>query len=313
MYKSKNLHICLLCALLTIFGELLRLKVKSLIERNSTLMKKYITDFKVLSNEVLTDRLFMLRLTPADGSPIAACKAGQFAELRVDGEPKVFLRRPISIHRIDAEKNELWLLIQRAGNGTNQLANLRAGDLLNIVYPLGNGFTLEPTQGRFLLIGGGVGVAPLLETGFALKQQGAQVTYLLGARSCADLVNVAQYKLAGEVYATTEDGSIVPGLEGNDAEGRPYCQKGFATQHTVLKEGSFDAIRVCGPGPMMKAVAKVVGQWQQNEAPQFCEVSLENKMACGLGVCLCCVEDTKEGHKCVCSEGPVFDIKDLKW
>ena len=276
-------------------------------------MKKYITDFKVQSNERLTDRLFMLRLTPADGSPIAECKAGQFAELRVDGEPKVFLRRPISIHRIDREKNELWLLIQRAGNGTNQLATLQEGDLLNIVYPLGNGFTLQPETGRYLLIGGGVGVAPLLETGFALQQQGALVTYLLGARSCADLVSVAQYKNAGNVYATTEDGSIVPGLEGEDAEGRPYCQKGFATQHTILQEGAFDAIRVCGPGPMMKAVAKVVGAWKQNEQPKFCEVSLENKMACGLGVCLCCVEDTKDGHKCVCSDGPVFDIKDLKW
>ena len=196
-------------------------------------MKKYITDFKVQSNERLTDRLFMLKLTPADGSPIAECKAGQFAELRVDGEPKVFLRRPISIHRIDKEKNELWLLIQRAGSGTNQLANLNNGDLLNIVYPLGNGFTLEPEKKNFLLIGGGVGVAPLLETGFALQQQGAQVTYLLGARSCADLISVAQYKNAGCVYATTEDGSIVPGLEGCDAEGRPYCQKGFATQHTI--------------------------------------------------------------------------------
>ncbi len=276
-------------------------------------MKKYITDFKVQSNESLTDRLFMLRLTPADGSLIAECKAGQFAELRVDDEPKIFLRRPISIHRIDREKNELWLLIQRAGNGTNQLSTLREGDVLNIVYPLGNGFTFQPETGRYLLIGGGVGVAPLLETGFALQQQGAQVTYLLGARSCADLISVAQYKNAGCVYATTEDGSIVPGLEGEDAAGRPYCQKGFATQHSVLQEGDFDAIRVCGPGPMMKAVAKVVGAWKQNEQPNFCEVSLENKMACGLGVCLCCVEDTKEGHKCVCSDGPVFDIKDLKW
>ena len=81
----------------------------------------------------------------------------------------------------------------------------------------------------------------------------------------------------------------------------------------ILKEGSFDAIRVCGPGPMMKAVARLVSSWKQNERPHFCEVSLENKMACGLGVCLCCVEDTKDGHKCVCSDGPVFDIKDLKW
>ena len=281
-------------------------------------MKKYITDFKVVSNETLNSRLFLLRLTPADGSAVAECRPGQFAELRVDGEPKVFLRRPISIHRIDCEKNELWLLIQKAGNGTNHLSELRAGELLNIVYPLGNGFSaVESAQAgqkpRVLLVGGGVGVAPLLETGHVFKSQGMEVTYLLGARCCTDLVSVAQYQEAGQVYVTTEDGSVVAGLEGCDAEGNAYCQKGFATQHTILREGAFDAIRVCGPGPMMKAVAKLVSSWKQNEEPRFCEVSLENKMACGLGVCLCCVEDTKEGHKCVCSEGPVFDVKELKW
>lgn len=278
-------------------------------------MKKNITDFKVVTNEALSDRLFMLRLTPADGTPVAECKPGQFAELRVDGEPRVFLRRPISIHRIDRTNNELWLLIQKAGNGTNQLSRLRACDILNIVYPLGNGFSpvASELKPRVLLIGGGVGVAPLLETGYTFKEQGAEVTFLLGARSCTDLVSVAQYREAGKLYVTTEDGTVVPGLEGCDAEGNAWCQKGFATQHTILSEGRFDGIRVCGPGPMMKAVAKVVSQWKQNEAPHFCEVSLENKMACGLGVCLCCVEDTREGHKCVCSEGPVFDIKDLKW
>lgn len=280
-------------------------------------MKKYITDFKIVSNETLSSRLFLLRLTPVDGSQIAECKPGQFVEVRVDGEPKVFLRRPISIHRIDREHNELWLLIQKAGNGTNHLSELRACDNINIVYPLGNGFSPVPAvEGRrasVLLVGGGVGVAPLLETGYAFKEQGVDVTFLLGTRSCSDLVSVAQYCQAGELYVTTEDGSVVAGLDGQDEAGRAYCQKGFATQHSILQEGFFDGIRVCGPGPMMKAVAKVVNEWKQNETPHFCEVSLENKMACGLGVCLCCVEDTKDGHKCVCSEGPVFDIKDLKW
>lgn len=282
-------------------------------------MKKYITDFRVVANEALSSRLYLLRLTPADGSTVTECRPGQFAELRVDGEPSVFLRRPISIHRIDRQSNELWLLIQKAGRGTNRMAELRACDRLNIVYPLGNGFSdVEAPAGagrkaRVLLTGGGVGVAPLLETGHYFRSQGVEVVYLLGARSCTDLVSVAQYREVGEVYVTTEDGSVVPGLEGCDAQGVPYCQKGFATQHTVLQEGAFDGIRVCGPGPMMKAVARVVSGWKQNAGPRFCEVSLENKMACGLGVCLCCVEDTKEGHKCVCSEGPVFDVKELKW
>ena len=282
--------------------------IKENVETDAILskMKKQITDFKVLSNERLTDRLFVLRLTPADGSRIAECRPGQFVEVRVDDEPHVFLRRPISIHRIDRANNEMWLLIQRAGNGTNRLGSLRACDTLNIVYPLGNGFTLgegEADRGkRYLLIGGGVGVAPLLETGCVLKERGAQVTFLLGGRSCADLAQVAHFRQVGDVCITAEDGSTIDGLD---------CQPGFVTQHSVLREGAFDAIRVCGPGPMMKAVARMVSQCQQNEAPHYCEVSLENKMACGLGVCLCCVENTKDGHRCVCSDGPVFDIKDL--
>lgn len=272
-------------------------------------MKKYITDFTVKSNETISERLFMLRLTPADGSEIAACRAGQFAELRVDGEPSVFLRRPISIHRIDRETNELWLLIQRAGKGTNKLAEAKANDIINIVYPLGNGFGLPEgpdAKGHYLLIGGGVGVAPLLETGHQLKALGCEVSFLLGGRSCTDIAQVAQFKQLGKVYITTEDGSTIEGCD---------CERGFVTQHSAMKalQGQLAGIRVCGPGPMMKAVARLVSEWADNEKPHYCEVSLENKMACGLGVCLCCVEDTKEGHKCVCSEGPVFDIKELKW
>lgn len=264
-------------------------------------MKKYITDFKVVSCENLTKRMFLMELTPADGSIMGECLAGQFVEVRVDGEPQAFLRRAISIHRVDRKRNVLKLLIQRAGAGTERLAKTRVGEIVNIIYPLGNGFSFLPEAKRYLLVGGGVGIAPLLEMGCRLREMGCEVCYLLGVRSSADLPLALRlpFEESGRLLVTTEDGS----------EG----VKGFVTQHPELIEGRFDAIRVCGPGPMMKAVASLVSQWQQNERSGFCEVSLENKMACGIGVCLCCVEDTKEGHKCVCSEGPVFDIKDLKW
>lgn len=265
-------------------------------------MKKNMTDFRVVDNIRLTERLFVLKLTPQDGTPIQETAPGQFVELRVDNEPKVFLRRPISIHRVLKKENQLWLLVQKVGNGTNKLAELKANDTLNIVYPLGNGYTL--VRGHVLLIGGGVGIAPLLETGAALRESGARVTYLLGARSATDLVELDLYREIGEVLVTTEDGSTIEGLD---------CQKGFVTNHTKMESGVYDAIRVCGPGPMMKAVAKKVADWSEMSTPHYCEVSLENKMACGLGVCLCCVENTKDGHKCVCSEGPVFDVNDLKW
>ena len=266
-------------------------------------MKKYISDFKVVENSRLTERLFLLKLTPADGSVIPSMQAGQFVEVRVDEEPKVFLRKPISVHRVDREKNELWLLVQIAGNGTKKLSTLTSADTLNLVYPLGNGFTLS--KGQVLLIGGGVGIAPLLETGAALKAVGSDVSFLLGARTATDLVQLDYYRALGNVYVTTEDGSRIVGLD---------CQKGFVTNHAILQSGKFDALKICGPMPMMKSVASVIKDWaEMQDKERFCEVSLENKMACGLGVCLCCVEDTKEGHKCVCSEGPVFDVKDLKW
>lgn len=266
-------------------------------------MKKFMTDFKVVENINLSQRIFILKLTPADGSPIAETKPGQFVEVRVDGEPKVFLRRPISIHCVDADTNQLWLLIQRAGNGTNHLSNAKIGDIINIIYPLGNGFTIDG-KGSYLLIGGGVGIAPLLQLGRVLKETGSEVTFLLGGRTASDLVQLDEFCKVGTILITTEDGSTIDGID---------CQKGFVTQHTGLKSGLFDNIRVCGPGPMMKSVAKTVADWEENKKERFCEVSLENKMACGLGVCLCCVENTKDGHKCVCSEGPVFDIKDLNW
>ncbi len=267
-------------------------------------MKK-IEEYRVTANLTLNDRLYLLRLTPADPSvKIEKCEPGQFVEIRVDNDPSVFLRRPISIHRVDYEANTMELLIQKAGRGTNRLATLKEGDSLNMVYPLGTGFKLDAHKNSYLLVGGGVGIAPLLELGVALSEMQKKVTFLLGGRSAKDLVRLEEYASFGTVLITTEDGSTIPGYN---------CQKGFVTQHTAFREGDFDAIRVCGPSPMMKAVYAKVKDWAMTAEPGFCEVSLENKMACGLGVCLCCVEDTKEGNLCVCKEGPVFDVNRLKW
>ena len=269
---------------------------------------KTVADFRLIENQSLSERLFLLRLTPADGSPLLPIACGQFVEVRIDNTPDVFLRRPISVHFVDLERNELHLLVQSAGKGTRLLQQLPAGAPLNIVYPLGNGYTMpaeDASAQHYLLIGGGVGIAPLLQTGATLSAQGHRVTFLLGGRTAQDIVRVDEYSRYGKLCITTEDGSTVEGAD---------CVKGFVTHHPALQAGDIDAIRVCGPMPMMKAVARLVQTQALGEGkPRFCEVSLENKMACGLGVCLCCVEDTKEGHKCVCSEGPVFDINDLKW
>ncbi len=256
-------------------------------------MKKYILDLKVVSVESLSDKHVLIKLT--DSKPLPPLNPGQFVEVKVDKSPSTFLRRPISINYVDRELNELWLLVAMVGEGTREMAKLNVGDTLNCVLPLGNGFTMPTAKNqKILLVGGGVGVAPLLYFGQMIKEYGAEPIFLLGARSSKDLLELDLFKKVGRVYITTEDAS----------EG----EKGFVTNHSILQNEKFDQISSCGPTPMMKAVAKFALQ-----ANIPCEVSLENKMACGVGACLCCVEDTKEGNLCVCKDGPVFNINNLLW
>ena len=256
-------------------------------------MKKYILDLTVNSVEALSDKHVLIKLT--DDKPLPEMLPGQFVEVRVDNSPSTFLRRPISINNVDYDHNELWLLVAAVGDGTRQLQKLQKGDRLNCVLPLGNSFTMptDSTQ-KVLLVGGGVGVAPLLYFGKRIKAMGGEPTFLLGARSAKDVLERELCEQVGRVLITTEDGS----------EG----EKGFVTNHSVLAQEHFDRISTCGPKPMMMAVARYAFK---NDIE--CEVSLENKMACGVGACLCCVEKTVEGNKCVCKEGPVMNIKKLTW
>ena len=256
-------------------------------------MKKYLLDLTVKSLERIHERYVLIRLT--DDKPLPEMQPGQFVEIRVDGSPTTFLRRPISINFVDKAQNELWLLVAAIGDGTRRLAQLQAGDTLNCLLPLGHGFTMPASKDeRILLVGGGVGVAPLLYLGAAMQQMDCEPTFLLGARTAKDLLMLDIFKRYGRVCVTTEDGS----------EG----EKGFVTNHSLLQKEQFTRIATCGPTPMMKAVARYARQSETD-----CEVSLENLMACGLGACLCCVEKTTEGNLCVCKEGPVFNIRKLLW
>ena len=256
-------------------------------------MKKFILDLTVNSVEALSDKHVLIKLT--DDKPLPEMLPGQFVEVRVDNSPSTFLRRPISINNVDYDRNELWLLVAAVGDGTRQLQKLQKGDRLNCMLPLGNSFTM-PTDSaqKVLLVGGGVGVARLLYFGKLIKEMGGEPTFLLGARSAKDVLERELFEQVGRVLITTEDGS----------EG----EKGFVTNHSVLAQEHFDRISTCGPKPMMMAVARYAFK---NDIE--CEVSLENKMACGVGACLCCVEKTVEGNKCVCKEGPVMNIKKLTW
>ena len=251
-------------------------------------MKKLI-DFTVQENRRLNTDTLLLVLHADDMPEILP---GQFVNVKVDRSPSTLLRRPISVHDVDPERGLLYLFVKIVGHGTAAMGELKPGDTLNVLLPLGNHFTI-PATGKCLLVGGGCGIAPMLHLAKTMKQKGLSPVVLIGTRSSGDILRREEYEKYATVYYTTEDGSM--------------GETGFVTDHSILNQ-SFDHIFCCGPDPMMRAMARYARARHID-----CEVSLENTMACGIGACLCCVTDTVEGHKCVCTEGPVFNINQLKW
>ena len=252
-------------------------------------------DFIITSNEALNEHTFLLKVMPVNGEPLQEFDPGQFVQVLVQDSSAIFLRRPISINYYDKESNEMWLLVQRVGKGTKKLTEMMVGEEINLLFPLGNKFSIPESNKKALLIGGGVGTAPMLFLGKRLKERGLDPQFLLGGRRAEDMTQLEDFEKLGKVHVTTEDGS--KGV------------KGFVTHHPLLNEEHFDIIYTCGPKPMMMAIAKYATDNQIE-----CEASLENHMPCGFGACLCCVEKTKErGNICVCTEGPVFNINELQW
>lgn len=254
--------------------------------------KKILQDLVVLKNEHLNKRHFILELQASELLP--QFLPGQFVQVHVKDSPSTFLRRPFSIHSFDPVNNSFRLLIQIKGEGTRHLSHLREGEKLNVLFPLGNSFSL-PSGNNVLLVGGGCGVAPLLFLARWLKEQDVKVTILTGWKRREDIFEKDAYLECGEVLVTTEDGS----------EG----ETGMVTGHSIFKSVmSFDRIYCCGPDRMMKAISHMAARKGIE-----CEVSLENTMACGFGVCLCCITLTSHGNQRVCLEGPVFSTKELGW
>ncbi len=255
-------------------------------------MKKTILDLEIIKKQELNAFHYTLTLKAAEKIPVIL--PGQFAQVLVDKSATTFLRRPISIHDVNIAENTISFYVKCVGPATQRLREYKIGEFLNVMFPLGNTFTLE-TESPVLLVGGGCGVAPLLYLAKYLHAKNVPLSVLIGARNKNDFSELEEYKKLGNVYLITEDGS----------EG----EKGIVTKHSVFSQiNQFKRIYCCGPELMMKAIAKIA---KQNNVE--CEVSLENTMACGIGACLCCVTDTKEGNKCVCTEGPVFNINQLKW
>lgn len=255
-------------------------------------MSKRIADLKVIENKKLNNDFFIIELFSEQKLP--EMKPGQFVQAKIEGSPVTFLRRPLSIHDADYGANTFKLLIQLAGEGTRKLSLLRNGDYLNLVYPLGNSFSIPPAGHKVLLVGGGCGIAPLLFLAKTLKKHGCTPDIVLGFRNKDRIIEYEEYLSIGKVFLTTEDGSV--------------GEKGRATGHSIFSSNSYNKVYCCGPEVMMRTVAG----WAR-KTDTACEVSLENLMACGFGACLCCVVDSVKGHLCTCIDGPVFNIKDLKW
>ena len=256
--------------------------------------KKFVTDFSVVENTALNSTNFLIKVKSE--SKLPKIKPGQFVNVDIKDAEDVFLRRPFSIFEVDYEKNTLSMIVKILGRGSKKLTQISVGSKISLVYPLGKSFTYPENDDNILLIGGGSGIAPML---FLAKKSGLpkeNVHVLLGARTREDHVNVSSYSEYANLHYASEDGSL--------------GEKGFVTQHSVFTKNLklYDKIYACGPDGMMRAIAK-----EAMNKDVFCEVSLENLMACGFGVCLCCIEPTNKGNLCVCTEGPVFNINDLKW
>lgn len=253
-----------------------------------------VLDFTVRSNESLNYQNNLLKVAPVNNEPLPDMFPGQFVQILVENSPNVFLRRPISINFADYKNNEIWLLIQNVGEGTRKICELKTGSKINLIYPLGTPFSIPRKNASLLLIGGGVGTAPLLFLGQILHENQYTPDFLLGGASERDILQISDFEKYGNVYCTTEDGSL--------------GETGFVIHHSILKKNKYDYIYTCGPKPMMVAVARYA-----SEKRIECEASLENHMPCGFGACLCCIEKTTRGNICVCTEGPVFNTKELTW
>jgi dihydroorotate dehydrogenase electron transfer subunit len=256
-------------------------------------MQKAVTEFTVIENIALNQANHKIILqAPGELLPI---NAGQFANIEVPGNKEVFLRRPFSFFEVDYSGNTVAILVKIVGRGSQTLTAVRPGEKLSLVYPLGKGFSPPLPEERVLAVGGGSGIAPLLLFTANAGLKPSLLDVVIGARTKDDLFPVNNYSDCAGFYFTTEDGS--------------FGEKGFVTDHSAFKEiKGYQKIYACGPLPMMKAVAKIAKTHSLS-----CEVSLENLMACGFGVCLCCIEPTLKGNLCVCTEGPVFNINDLLW
>ena len=252
--------------------------------------KPYLETATVLSNEAVMLGVFQLRLQCP--SIAAAARPGQFIMLKCGEE--LLLRRPISISDANAPSGQIGLMIANIGKGTEWLSRRTPGEELDILGPLGNGFTIDENAEKLLLIGGGMGIAPLNFLAKKASSMGKKVTLVLGARTGELLCPSSRLPKVDECIICTEDASV--GIKGRVTD----CPDA----HIEVT----DQVFACGPLPMYRALVK-----DPRFAKKPMQVSLEVRMACGIGLCYGCTVKTKQGLKQVCQHGPVFEMGDIIW
>ena len=238
--------------------------------------------FKIENQKKIAKDVFLMRLS-GDTSDITA--SGQFVNIKLNG---FFLRRPISV--CDYDENSLTIIYKIVGEGTEAMSEMSAGESLDILTGLGNGYDLSPSGDAPLLIGGGVGVPPMFNLCKKLIAEGKKVTVILGFNGKDDIFAEKEFNdLGAKVYVTTVDGS--------------YGIKGFVTD--AMKSLDYSYFYTCGPEPMLKAVYN-----QSKTSGQF---SFEERMGCGFGACMGCSCKTKYGNKRICKDGPVLTKEEIIW
>ena len=237
--------------------------------------------FEIISNTALTDSVYKMVL---EGDTSAITASGQFVNIQLEGK---FLRRPISV--CDWNDETLTIVYKVVGHGTEQMAGMTAGEKLDILTGLGNGYDLSLAGENPVLIGGGVGVPPMYSAAKKLAEMGIRAKVILGFNVKDDIFYEEEFKALGcDVTVTTVDGS--------------YGVKGFVTN--ALPE-TYTYFYTCGPEPMLKAVYKATSTSGQ--------MSFEERMGCGFGACMGCSCKTITGYKRICKEGPVMKKEEILW
>lgn len=251
---------------------------------------------RILQNRQVGSNLYVMEVTAPQIA--AGILPGQFVHMKLPGMEGHILRRPFSVYAVGGEGSTLEILYQTVGFGTDHLATLGEGAVVETIGPVGHGWNLPEGCKKALLVAGGVGAAPLFMLAQSICESGIELDVVLGAQTEAALVCRERYEALGakSVSCSTDDGS--------------FGRAGFCTSlvEEALESSSYDYVACCGPEPLMKIVAGMAGKTEA-----VCEVSLERRMACGVGACLSCVVDTVDGKKRSCVDGPVFNREQVMW